>query len=63
MIEEQKQKIIELTTELQLRCIAYGRAAEHHDVNDTFGTKKWLDQCYARWRKAEDDLREYLDQA
>lgn len=56
----QKQKIIDLTTELQVRCIAYGRAKENHEQNANLSTR-WLIKCEEKWKVAEDALREYLE--
>lgn len=56
----QKQKIIDLTTELQVRCIAYGRAKENQVQNSGLSTR-WLKTCEQKWKVAEDELREYLE--
>lgn len=65
MTKEQLEELRGLISEVEMKCLIYGRACERHDLNDEYSRfpalKKYREDKHQAWGEASTKLNKFLN--
>ncbi|QEM42444.1 hypothetical protein CPTPhageEI1_239 [Klebsiella phage EI] len=65
MTKEQLEELRGLISEVEMKCLIYGRACERHDLNDEYSRfpalKKYRTNKHQAWTEASNKLHVFLN--